>query len=153
MLSSSKVERIPQAVADYLWTQATTSTLSWVSSLQANCRLRLASLRNFMSQLFKINPSLWVSLSFWRRTLTDTGFILIFLHQDYGFSYIQEITYWVTNHKMPIKQFFPLLHLFPHTKIYIHENPRYPVLTLFHIFSLLFPSVEESGIWLSSLIK
>lgn len=36
MLSSSEEERIPLAVADCLWTQATESALSWVSSLQAD---------------------------------------------------------------------------------------------------------------------
>ena len=35
-----------------------------------------------MSQFFKINQSLRVSLSFWRRTLTDMLFIPIFLQQD-----------------------------------------------------------------------
>lgn len=106
------------------------------------CRLRLASLHNFMSQLFKINPSLWVSLSFWRRTLTDTAFILIFLQQDYGSSYIQEITYWIANHEMPIKQFFPLLHLFPpHENLYTWE----PQVSSSHLVSYFFFAFPISG--------
>lgn len=125
------------------------------------CRLGLTSLHNFMSQLFKINPSLWVSFSFWRRTLTNTAFILTFFQQDYGFFLYSR------NHLLDSQprdankavllcndnNFLPLLHLFPRMKICIHENPRYPVLTLFHSFPLLSPSVEESGIWLPSLIK
>lgn len=159
MLSSSEGERIPQEVADCLWTQTAISTLPWVSSQQANSAdwNLPASTILWANSLKSINLS--VSRSFWRRTLTDTVFMPIFLQRDYHFFFSSRNTYWIASHKVPIKQFFFTLTITPFNssisfsckKTYIHENPRYhPALTLFHIFFFAFS--VSGGKWSLAVI-